>query len=145
MWICSYPDYKRTLEIYVYYDKTVKLAAIRFWNYNKNMLDSVKGVKEVEIIIDGRNAWSGLINRGQGSDTIDYSTVVALMPGVQIPEIVFEFKTTECVYSKLNDIDKQEPIYEDDFEDEKEVQSVKQQNRKFLEKIEEEKQAKIDL
>ena len=138
MWICSLPDYKRTLEIYLYYDKSTKLGAIRFWNYNKNILDSVKGIKEVEIITDGQNSWSGMINRGQGSDTIDYSTVVTLIPGVKIPEVIFDSKTTDY-------IDKQEPIYEDDFEDEKEVQSVKQQNRKFLEKIEEEKQATIDV
>ena len=72
--------------------------------------------------------WSDIINHGQGSDAIDYSTVITLMPGVQIPEIMFESKITEYM-------DKQEPIYKDNFDDEEEVQNVKLKIESFWRRL----------
>ena len=53
MWTGSIPEPPSCLEIGIKLPKSNsnKITAIKIWNYNKSLLDSVKGVKEVEILI----------------------------------------------------------------------------------------------
>jgi len=54
------------------------LGGVVIWNYNKNSMDSVKGVREAEILLNGKVIWTGSIKRGQGRVNEDYSTEILL-------------------------------------------------------------------
>lgn len=78
MWVCVMPLPPACLEISVTLP-AVEVGALRLWNYNKSMLDSYKGVKEMEIIINDERAWSGVIKRGGvPADSIDHCTEITL-------------------------------------------------------------------
>lgn len=50
MWLGSMPDPPKTIEIEINYDDTIQLGGIKVFNYNKSLIDSVKGVKDLEIL-----------------------------------------------------------------------------------------------
>ena len=41
---------------------------MKIWNYNKGLLDSIKGIKEIEILYNSEIVYDGLINRGSGNE-----------------------------------------------------------------------------
>ncbi|KAH7827440.1 uncharacterized protein MONOS_6714 [Monocercomonoides exilis] len=43
-------------------------SEIRLWNYNVNHSDNKRGVKKMEILMNGGNVWSGELQRGIGTD-----------------------------------------------------------------------------
>ena len=86
MWTAQMPDYRKTLEMHVT-PPSNDLAALRLWNYNKSVLESVKGVKEMEVEYRGRIVWSGIVNRGAGNQYTDYSTVIKMIDSVTIPPV----------------------------------------------------------
>lgn len=47
MWIGYLPMYPKHLELLVYFNKELKLGGIKIWNYNKNIIDSTKGMRDV--------------------------------------------------------------------------------------------------
>lgn len=74
MWVCVMPLPPACLEISITLP-VVEIGGLRVWNYNKNMLDSYKGVKEIEVIINEERAWSGIIKRGGvPGNSIDHCT-----------------------------------------------------------------------
>jgi len=83
MWVGQMPAPPACLEIVLSYPPTEVLGGIRVWNYNKSFLDSIKGVKEVEVVLDGGLVWSGTVTRGSGDAATDYSTEISIHPDVQ--------------------------------------------------------------
>ena len=49
MWTCNLPDPPTTPELYINI-KSETLGGLRIWNYNRSLLESTKGIKEIEII-----------------------------------------------------------------------------------------------
>jgi len=86
MWLCSLPSPPLTPELYINIKKHT-ISAIRIWNYNKSIIDSVKGFKEIEIIHDDKVIWSGVLNRGPGNEFDEYVTEIILQPEVKLPPI----------------------------------------------------------
>ena len=65
------------------------LAAIKIWNYNKSVRDSTKGVREIEVFLNGENKFGGVVKMGRGQVNEDYSQLIAIQDDVQIePESV---------------------------------------------------------
>jgi hypothetical protein len=54
------------------------------WNFNKSMHDLGRGTKEMQVYVDGDLTWQGIVSRGCGNQTFDYSTVINL---VDVPEV----------------------------------------------------------
>eukprot|EP00826_Nyctotherus_ovalis_P045761 TRINITY_DN5095_c0_g1_i2.p1 TRINITY_DN5095_c0_g1~~TRINITY_DN5095_c0_g1_i2.p1 ORF type:complete len:385 (-),score=70.28 TRINITY_DN5095_c0_g1_i2:53-1207(-) len=76
MWIAYLPLPPKQLEL-VFTLPTAPDGVI-IWNYNKSSIDSVKGVREAEILLNGTLVWSGSVRRGQGRVKEDYSTEIVL-------------------------------------------------------------------
>jgi hypothetical protein len=49
------------------------VGRVKVWNYNKNLLMSSIGARDVELLIDGACVWSGEVQRGCGTVGVDYS------------------------------------------------------------------------
>ena len=76
MWYCSMPDPPECLEIGISIPNEKCLNYILIWNYNKSLLDSTKGIKELEILLNGNVIWYGIIIKGTGNDREDYCTKI---------------------------------------------------------------------
>ena len=48
-----------------------KIALIRVWNYNKSRTYASRGVREMQILLDGNLIFSGEIKKASGSLTVD--------------------------------------------------------------------------
>lgn len=139
MWIWSLPDYKKWLEIYIYFSKEQELGAIRFWNYNKSTLESVKGIKEIEMLLNNESVWNGMIQRGEGNDNSDYSTTVQIDKWTKIPPVILKSKMPEFVA-------KQEPIEEvEESNEEKTRNSLKVEKKGFLSRLKDSKEEAENL
>lgn len=46
------PDPPKCLEIGIHAKSEKGLGALKIWNYNKSLVESAKGIKEVEIVHD---------------------------------------------------------------------------------------------
>ena len=84
MWVAPMPAHPHCLEILIYLDHDIQLGGILLYNYNKSILDSVKGVKQMHILVDRKLLWNGIINRAPGRSDIEYVTEVRF-----IEEFVF--------------------------------------------------------
>jgi hypothetical protein len=126
------PDYKKCLEIFIYFSIETKLGGVRFWNYNASTLESVKGVKEIEVIFNDKHIWNGMLQRGEGNDNTDYSTLVIVQKGTRFPPVILKPKVKE--YEK-----EQEPIQEEDEMIEEQydfdTHSVKNEPRSYLDRV----------
>jgi hypothetical protein len=54
------------------------VGRVKVWNYNKNLLMSSIGARDVEILMGGACVWSGEIQRGCGTVGVDYSSTIDL-------------------------------------------------------------------
>lgn len=88
MWLVPLPVPPLTLEIC--FNLTEAPAGLRIWNYNKSFLDSVKGIKEIQLFRDKEIIWEGVVQRGCGNKFDDYSTDVILLQGFCIKPDVEE-------------------------------------------------------
>jgi hypothetical protein len=81
MWLCSLPAAADTpLEIVIQVPSPdLVLGHVRVWNYNRSINDIAKGVKEVQIYLDGDLVWQGVIAKGCGNQVFDYSTRIPLL------------------------------------------------------------------
>ena len=52
MWISSMPDPPDCLEIGIRIDISKQIGSLILWNYNKSLIESVKGIKEIEILLN---------------------------------------------------------------------------------------------
>jgi len=85
MWIAYIPPPPKSVElIFSLPTGFNSLGGIAVWNYNKNSLDSVKGVRDAEILYGGSVIWSGTIKRANGRINEDYSTEILLCDSQEV-------------------------------------------------------------
>ena len=82
MWVVPLPVPPLNLEIII--NLTEYPAGMRLWNYNKSFLESVKGIKELQVYKDKELVWEGQVKRGSGSKYDEYFTDIALMHNFSI-------------------------------------------------------------
>lgn len=78
MWISQLPTLPECLEICILFDKHIEIGGICLWNYNRSLIDSVKGVKDIEILLNNELLWSGKVRKGVGNEFEDYREVISL-------------------------------------------------------------------
>ena len=87
MWIGSLPLPQHPpiyLEVVIHFALTSDLAAIKIWNYNKSVRDSTKGVRDVEVLLNGQLKYEGVVKMGRGQVQEDYSQLISIQEGVQV-------------------------------------------------------------
>jgi hypothetical protein len=80
MWLCTMPAPPACLELCIYIpltneqnkEKREDVGSIKMWNYNKSLLDSVKGFKEVEVLFNEKLIWKGIVKKGTGNALSDF-------------------------------------------------------------------------
>lgn len=75
------------LEILIEIEKNINLGFLLLWNYNKSLIDSVKGIKEAEILLDDDLIWSGIVRRGVANEYDDYCEYIPLDQSLPIEKI----------------------------------------------------------
>lgn len=65
MWIGYLPIYPKHLEIVINYHKDTQIGGLKLWNYNKSIIDSTKGLKEIKISINDNQVWEGIVKSGR--------------------------------------------------------------------------------
>ena len=78
MWTCNLPNPPLTLEIVICLPKGKEVGGIIIANYNKSLLESNKGVKDLEIFINGKSSWRGIIKKGSGKNNDELPTEIKL-------------------------------------------------------------------
>ncbi|XP_017543664.1 katanin-interacting protein isoform X1 [Pygocentrus nattereri] len=68
LWLAPFTPGRRHL-ISLDLGSTLRLAMIRIWNYNKSRIHSFRGVREVEMTLDGRCIFRGEIAKASGTLT----------------------------------------------------------------------------
>lgn len=68
MWLVPFGP-GSTCEIRFDLGRKRRLAMIRIWNYNKSRIYSLRGVKDVEMLLDGRKIFRGEIAKASGTLT----------------------------------------------------------------------------
>ena len=109
MWVCNMPVPPKCLQIHFHFTSNKTIGGIIIWNYNKSLLDSVKGVKHLEIIIQGESVWNGVIQRGCANQYQEYGTEIIFQEN-------FLFKNRPCLSDlDFDDIEekKEQPIPQD--------------------------------
>ncbi|XP_053091605.1 katanin-interacting protein isoform X2 [Pangasianodon hypophthalmus] len=66
MWLAPFVAGRRC-EITLDLGETQRLAMIRVWNYNKSRIHSFRGVRDVEMLLDGRRIFRGEIAKASGT------------------------------------------------------------------------------
>eukprot|EP00826_Nyctotherus_ovalis_P044100 TRINITY_DN4732_c0_g1_i3.p1 TRINITY_DN4732_c0_g1~~TRINITY_DN4732_c0_g1_i3.p1 ORF type:complete len:368 (+),score=98.62 TRINITY_DN4732_c0_g1_i3:481-1584(+) len=78
MWVAYLPPPPKALELVFALSGDCEVGGLVVWNYNKNSNDSVKGVRNAEVVLNGKVVWTGVIKRGNGRVNEDYSTEIPL-------------------------------------------------------------------
>ncbi|XP_077407033.1 katanin-interacting protein isoform X2 [Vanacampus margaritifer] len=66
LWLAPFTP-GRSHTIFLDFGHTCQVAMIRVWNYNKSRIHSFRGVKEVEMMLDGRGIFRGEIAKASGT------------------------------------------------------------------------------
>lgn len=66
MWLAPFVTGRRC-EITLDLGETQRLAMIRVWNYNKSRIHSFRGVRDVDMLLDGRRIFRGEIAKASGT------------------------------------------------------------------------------
>ena len=74
MWIAPLP--MPPLHLNIIFTINHYITGIRIWNYNKSILDSTKGIKDITIYKNNKIIYQGEINKAYGNPTIDYYTEI---------------------------------------------------------------------
>jgi hypothetical protein len=61
------------------------VGGLKVWNYNKDVLNCVKGVKEVRVEVDGVKQWEGEIAKATGRTDVDYATPISFKKDLKLP------------------------------------------------------------
>jgi hypothetical protein len=75
------------LDIVLTFPVDTTLGGIRLWNFNKSMLESVKGFKEVELLLNDIQIWTGTVARGNGHVSVKNCTEVKVGPDFVFPSV----------------------------------------------------------
>jgi len=87
MCVYSMPAPPATPEISITLKTMKGVGGIRIWNYNKSLIESVKGIKELEIIQNKNVIWFGVVNRAPGNESEPYHTEVIIKKGLVLPKV----------------------------------------------------------
>jgi protein JBTS26 len=89
MWFTYMPEPPKCLEIGIRLEKCElkEIGFIFIWNYNKSLIESVKGVKEIEILWENQLIFEGTVKRGNGKLDNEYKTVIRIDNSVDIQKI----------------------------------------------------------
>lgn len=68
LWLAPFTP-GRSHTIFLDFGASYQIAMIRIWNYNKSRIHSFRGVKEVEMLLDGRCIFRGEIAKASGTLT----------------------------------------------------------------------------
>lgn len=82
MW-CIPLGIERQPYIQVHFPKEMKISGVRFWNYNPSLEESFSGVKQVEVLVDGRRVSPDegcCIRKAPGHTDFDFEHTVFLGP-----------------------------------------------------------------
>lgn len=52
MWTCPMPDAPKCLELGINIISEDNIGGLVIWNYNKSLLESIKGIKHIEILVN---------------------------------------------------------------------------------------------
>ena len=74
MWLAPLPCAPLYLTISI--TVTQMISGVRIWNYNKGILDSTKGVKDVLIFRNNTQVWEGEIEKTTGDPDAEYYTEI---------------------------------------------------------------------
>lgn len=66
MWSSCLPQCPLVLEISVRFWSSAGVAGMKIWNYNGSLIDSLIGVKEVQILLDKKVVWEGRLSKSNG-------------------------------------------------------------------------------
>ena len=79
MWECPMPEPPKSLQIGILVQEPpYNIGYIKLWNFNKSEVESVKGLKKVEISLNGNIVWTGDIKKGCGNTYDNYCTLISL-------------------------------------------------------------------
>lgn len=79
MWLSSLPPSPLKIEIDIQFETAV--GALKIYNYNKSLIDSGKGVKEIQVKVnfaDFTNEFTCEIKKSSGNDMTDYGTLIKI-------------------------------------------------------------------
>ena len=88
MWVCTLPPPPKCAEIGLNLDGQKGIGALRIWNYNKSLIESTKGIKELEIMLNNQLVWSGMIQKGPGNENEEYVTEIKFISTISLPLLV---------------------------------------------------------
>lgn len=67
IWTCDWnPFSSDSIQICITFNNTIRLALLRFWNYNKSRIYSYRGIKTVQVSLDDQIIFKGEIARADG-------------------------------------------------------------------------------
>jgi len=78
MWTGLLPEGGGPIDIAIRLPEGSEAARLLAWNYNRSIRDLGKGVREMQVYVDGVLTWHGTLARGCGNHTFDYSTAISL-------------------------------------------------------------------
>lgn len=65
IWSCDW-DPGVPIQIHITFHSSIRLALLRFWNYNKSRIHSYRGVKNVQVRLDNQIVFKGEIAKASG-------------------------------------------------------------------------------
>jgi len=72
MWFSQMPAPPECLEICIFFDRGFELGGLSIWNYNRSLIESVKGIKEMEVLLNNELKWNGVLRKGVGNEFEEY-------------------------------------------------------------------------
>eukprot|EP00002_Diphylleia_rotans_P001000 TRINITY_DN10545_c0_g1_i1.p1 TRINITY_DN10545_c0_g1~~TRINITY_DN10545_c0_g1_i1.p1 ORF type:complete len:1785 (+),score=340.31 TRINITY_DN10545_c0_g1_i1:93-5447(+) len=75
MWTCIFGEDANRIDLQIKVESS-NVKIIKVWNFNKSMVDAIKGVRELKIFHEGRRIWHGDVTKGSGNEIFDYSTTI---------------------------------------------------------------------
>lgn len=97
VWLAPY-ERGQTNRITVTFDTSVRLALMRFWNYNKSRAHSYRGIRDIQMRLDDRLIFEGEIRKAPGmmvpsmmdkcAEVILFTTDEILLQGIEASDAV---------------------------------------------------------
>ncbi|EAR94456.2 hypothetical protein TTHERM_00052450 (macronuclear) [Tetrahymena thermophila SB210] len=95
MWLGTMPDPPKCMEIGIKFKSSKGIGALRVWNYNKSLIDSVKGIKEIEITRNNNLIWVGQIKKGIGKESENYGDLIKFKEDIVLDDEKKVFRVSQ--------------------------------------------------
>lgn len=92
MWSGYMPAPPDCLELSMIFQRNLEIGLIYIWNYNKSLIESIKGIKEIEILLNNQLVWSGIVKRGVGNEYEDYRETIQIRRECNVSKVLNEEK-----------------------------------------------------